>query len=112
MPPNSQKCLREDLRQDILVKGVYQVDPIDGLQVDYTVSALLFTVRKHLCRFHWLTNLNIGSYKLVLCSQVKDSKNHILSQKEDITSGKFTFSVETYDMFEICFISKVLNKSK
>lgn len=40
MQPNSQKCLREELRKDILVKGVYEVVPINGLQVDYTVSAL------------------------------------------------------------------------
>lgn len=38
--------------------------------------------------------------------QVKDTKNHILSQKEDIGAGKFTFSVENYDVFEICFISQ------
>ncbi|XP_025424094.1 transmembrane emp24 domain-containing protein 10-like [Sipha flava] len=79
MPSNSQKCLRGELQKDILVKGLYDVMPIVGLQVDFTV---------------------------------KDSKNHILVQKEDITSGKFTFSVETYDMFEICFISKALNKNE
>ncbi|KAJ2942101.1 hypothetical protein O0L34_g626 [Tuta absoluta] len=38
---------------------------------------------------------------------VRDSKNHILSQKESISKGKFTFVTETYDMFEVCFISKV-----
>ncbi|KAI5636754.1 emp24/gp25L/p24 family/GOLD domain-containing protein [Phthorimaea operculella] len=38
---------------------------------------------------------------------VRDSKNHILSQKENISKGKFTFVTETYDMFEVCFISKV-----
>lgn len=38
---------------------------------------------------------------------VKDSKGHILSQKENISKGKFTFVTETYDMFEVCFISKV-----
>ncbi|XP_026816839.1 transmembrane emp24 domain-containing protein bai-like [Rhopalosiphum maidis] len=76
MQPNSRKCLREELRENILVKGVYEVSQVDNQQVDYVV---------------------------------KDSKNHILSQKEDISSGKFTFSVENYDIFEICFISKALN---
>ncbi|XP_022172035.1 transmembrane emp24 domain-containing protein bai-like isoform X1 [Myzus persicae] len=74
MQPNSRKCLREELRENILVKGVYEVTPVDNQQVDYVV---------------------------------RDSKNHILAQKEDISSGKFTFSVENYDIFEICFSSKV-----
>lgn len=39
--------------------------------------------------------------------QVKDSKGHILSQKDDISKGKFSFVTETFDTFEICFISRV-----
>ncbi|XP_025203385.1 transmembrane emp24 domain-containing protein bai-like isoform X2 [Melanaphis sacchari] len=76
MQPNNRKCLREELRENILIKGEYEVTQVDNQQVDYVI---------------------------------KDSKNHILSQKEDISSGKFTFSVENYDVFEICFISKSLN---
>ncbi|CAG4930963.1 unnamed protein product [Parnassius apollo] len=38
---------------------------------------------------------------------VRDSKGHILSQKDSINRGKFTFVTETYDTFEVCFISKV-----
>lgn len=38
---------------------------------------------------------------------MRDSKGHILSQKEDINKGKFSFVTETYDTFEICFISRV-----
>ncbi|XP_044730196.1 transmembrane emp24 domain-containing protein bai [Chrysoperla carnea] len=38
---------------------------------------------------------------------VRDSKGHILSQKEDISKGKFTFSTENFEKFEICFISRV-----
>lgn len=38
---------------------------------------------------------------------VRDSKSHILSQKEDISRGKFSFVTENYDTFEICFISRV-----
>ncbi|KAH8358962.1 hypothetical protein KR093_003579 [Drosophila rubida] len=37
----------------------------------------------------------------------RDSKGHILSQKEHITKGKFSFTSEVYDTYEICFISKV-----
>jgi hypothetical protein len=42
-----------------------------------------------------------------LIFQVRDSKGNILSQKEDISRGKFSFVTENYDTFEICFISKV-----
>ncbi|CAH2094279.1 unnamed protein product [Euphydryas editha] len=38
---------------------------------------------------------------------VRDSKGHILAQKDNINKGKFTFVTETYDTFEVCFISKV-----
>ena len=38
---------------------------------------------------------------------IRDSKGHILSQKDSINKGKFTFVTETYDTFEVCFISKV-----
>ncbi|XP_059058242.1 transmembrane emp24 domain-containing protein bai [Achroia grisella] len=38
---------------------------------------------------------------------IRDAKGHILSQKESISKGKFTFVTETYDTFEVCFISKV-----
>lgn len=38
---------------------------------------------------------------------VRDSKGHIMSQKEDISKGKFSFSSEMYDTFEICVISQV-----
>ncbi|XP_045453013.1 transmembrane emp24 domain-containing protein bai isoform X2 [Melitaea cinxia] len=38
---------------------------------------------------------------------VRDSKGHILAQKDNIHKGKFTFVTETYDTFEVCFISKV-----
>lgn len=74
MHPNTQKCLREELRQNVLVKGDYEIAPIDGQFMDYIV---------------------------------RDSKGHILANKQDITKGKFTFSTENYDMFEICFTSRV-----
>ncbi|OXU17745.1 transmembrane emp24 domain-containing protein bai isoform X2 [Nasonia vitripennis] len=40
----------------------------------------------------------------------RDSKGHILAQKDDIQQGKlskFSFVTETYDTFEICFTSHV-----
>jgi len=38
---------------------------------------------------------------------VRDSKGHILAQRDDITKGKFSFNTENYDTYEICFISRV-----
>lgn len=74
MNPNTQKCLREELRQNVLVKGDYEVTSVENQFMDYIV---------------------------------RDSKGHILANKQEITKGKFTFSTENYDMFEICFTSRV-----
>lgn len=46
----------------------------------------------------------------VVLLQTKDSKGHILAQKDDVQQGKmskFSFVTETYDTFEICFTSHV-----
>lgn len=42
--------------------------------------------------------------------QVTDSKGHVLFQKEDASKGKFAFTTEDYDMFEVCFISIATGK--
>ncbi|ESP01614.1 hypothetical protein LOTGIDRAFT_172557 [Lottia gigantea] len=38
---------------------------------------------------------------------VTDSKEHILYSKEGASKGKFAFTTEEYDMFEICFETKM-----
>ena len=40
--------------------------------------------------------------------QVTDSKGHILYSKEDAKKGKFAFTTEEYDMFEVCFDNKMV----
>ena len=35
-----------------------------------------------------------------------DSKEHILYNKEEAEKGKFAFTTDDQDMFEICFVSK------
>lgn len=40
--------------------------------------------------------------------QVTDSKSHVLYNKDDAKKGKFAFTTEEYDMFEICFESKMV----
>ncbi|XP_059174681.1 transmembrane emp24 domain-containing protein 10-like [Physella acuta] len=37
---------------------------------------------------------------------VTDSRGHILYTKEDATKGRFAFTTEEYDNFEVCFASK------
>ncbi|XP_060557513.1 transmembrane emp24 domain-containing protein 10-like [Ruditapes philippinarum] len=39
---------------------------------------------------------------------VTDSKGHTLYSKEDAHKGKFAFTTEEYDMFEVCFESKMI----
>ena len=39
--------------------------------------------------------------------EVLDSKGHILYNKEDATKGKFAFTTDEYDVFQICFETKV-----
>ncbi|KAJ8971119.1 hypothetical protein NQ317_007667 [Molorchus minor] len=38
---------------------------------------------------------------------VTDSNGHILSKRQDISKGRFTFNSERHDKYEICFISHV-----
>lgn len=40
---------------------------------------------------------------------VTDSKGHILYSKENAVKGKFAFTTEEYDMFEVCFIGKAMS---
>ncbi|GFS19145.1 transmembrane emp24 domain-containing protein 10 [Elysia marginata] len=37
---------------------------------------------------------------------VTDSRGHILASKESAVHGKFAFTTEEYDMFEVCVTSK------
>jgi len=34
---------------------------------------------------------------------VTDTRGHTLYKKEDVTKGKFAFTTDEYDMFEVCF---------
>lgn len=39
--------------------------------------------------------------------EVRDTKQHILSKKDDISRGKFSFTSEVFDVYELCFKSTV-----
>lgn len=47
-----------------------------------------------------------NNYILKLNLQVTDSRGHILFKKEDASKGRFAFTTEDYDMFEVCFLSR------
>ena len=55
-------------------------------------------------------NMYIYIYMLILYIflQVTDTKGHTLYSKEDAKKGKFAFTTEEYDMFEVCFESKMV----
>jgi len=40
--------------------------------------------------------------------QVIDTKGHTLVHREDTTKGKFAFTTDAYDIFDICFSSKMI----
>jgi hypothetical protein len=47
---------------------------------------------------------------LYFCSkkqQVTDIKGHTLVSHEDKSKGKFAFTTDDYEVYEICFVSKV-----
>ncbi|CAG9807001.1 unnamed protein product [Chironomus riparius] len=59
--------------------------------------------------------LVVGEYEVtaapgqIVDYEVRDTKQHILSKKDDISRGKFSFTSEIFDVYELCFISKVPN---
>ena len=77
LPANTEKCLREEIHKDVLVKGDFDITQIDKVKTDLKIT---------------------------------DSNGHILYQKEDATSGKFAFTTDDYDMFQLCFNSKTEDK--
>ena len=42
--------------------------------------------------------------------KVADSKGHTLFRKEAATKGRFAFTTEDYDMFEVCFYSVIIGQ--
>ncbi len=39
--------------------------------------------------------------------EVTDSKGHILYKKDEATKGKFAFTTDEYDVFQVCFETKI-----
>ena len=47
-----------------------------------------------------MINLNLFVLKVV------DTNSHVLYKKQDAQKGKFAFTTDDYDMFEVCFESE------
>ncbi|XP_003389959.1 PREDICTED: transmembrane emp24 domain-containing protein 10-like [Amphimedon queenslandica] len=60
--------------------------------------------------------LVVGNYELEEATSVKtnieviDSKGHTLFRKEEITTGKFAFTTEDYEVFDVCFHTSVIGQ--
>ncbi|XP_030757640.1 transmembrane emp24 domain-containing protein bai [Sitophilus oryzae] len=74
LEPNTQKCLKEELQGNVLVRVEFEVTEQPGQSVD----------------FH-----------------VVDSKGNTLQKGQDVVKRKFTFNTDSYDVYEICFVSRV-----
>ena len=93
--PDERKCVREEVHKDVLVVGDYKLSEVTGQRTDIMVSTLYYPcTQTHILSSKWRTSL-----------QVTDSKGHTLFQKDDAAKGKFAFTTEDYDMFEVCFLS-------
>uniref|UniRef100_A0A8C2VTM5 GOLD domain-containing protein n=1 Tax=Chinchilla lanigera TaxID=34839 RepID=A0A8C2VTM5_CHILA len=77
LPINSHKCLLKEIHKELLVTGAYEI-----------------------------TNQSGGASSLQTQLKIVDSAGHILYSKEDGSKGKFAFTTEDHDMFEVCFKSK------
>ncbi|XP_076292101.1 transmembrane emp24 domain-containing protein bai isoform X1 [Lasioglossum baleicum] len=81
LEPNSMKCLKEETQAHVLVAGEYEVSETPGVKTEYIV---------------------------------RDSKSEVLSKNDNILHGKmlkFSFVLETYDKFEICFMAHAVQPS-
>ncbi|XP_060614189.2 transmembrane emp24 domain-containing protein 10-like [Anolis sagrei] len=74
LPPQTRKCLKEELHRDVMVTGEYEVSEAaaPGVRADLRVT---------------------------------DSSGHILYSKDDAKKGKFAFTTDDYEIYEICFES-------
>jgi len=78
---SKQKCIQEDVQKDVLVVGTYTVD---------------FEVNNHQNEFE-------------VDLEITDGKANRLYQKTQATNGKFAFTSDDYDTFNICFNQKPIN---
>lgn len=74
LPSNYRKCLREEVRKNVLVTGDYELSPAPA-----DVKTDLYVV---------------------------DARAQKLYGKENVDHGKFAFTTEDYELFDVCFESR------
>lgn len=74
LEPNNRKCLKEEIRKDVLVTGEYSVDQ----QLNQVVDLM-----------------------------VVDSRGQHFVNRENAVTGKFAFTADGDDVYEVCFLSRV-----
>ena len=96
LPVGVKKCLRDEVHKDVLVVGHYRLSDAPMQKTDIKVSLVgRFEGEKR--RFR----------------QVLDTNNHILHSREDAHgTGKFAFTTDDYDMFEVCFESRIAGRER
>ncbi len=108
LPADAKKCLQEEVHKDVLVVGEYKLSDVQGIRTDLKV---LDHHMHNIILPIWYVNdtfHQVPMYQTDHCFlQVADSKGHILYSQEDASKGKFAFTTDDYDMFEICFHSTV-----
>ena len=107
LEPEIRKCVKEEVHKDVLVVGEYRLSDMEGQRTDLVVG---YPTCSGPVRASCDSRQKQKPYVLVnahLLLQVADSKGHTLFRKESATKGRFAFTTEDYDMFEVCFYSIV-----
>lgn len=92
IPPNGRKCLKEEIHKNIVVKGEYELTEAPGHKVTLGMRAT-----------------RVMKMEMVQATvMVTDTRGHTLYSREDFveTTGKFAFTADEYDIFEICVSTK------
>ncbi len=92
------KCLQEDVEKDVLVVGEFEVDSDPAVEVTFEVRCTV-----HTCPATHSQHDLAAWRPTVVLGQVTDSRDHAVYRKEDAEKGKFAFTSDDYDVFELCF---------
>ena len=105
LEPEIRKCVKEEVHKDVLVVGEYRLSDNAGQRTDLVVRSPLTAGD---CAVEMGFQKREQSFSLNNAHlQVADSKGHTLFRKESATKGRFAFTTEDYDMFDVCFYSVV-----
>ena len=84
--------------------GEYEANEVPGQEVSSVASKVLLFGADSPLFFFVLLSLNYSSQVDMM---VTDTKGQHFVNREKTDKGKFAFTTDNYDVFEICFISRV-----